>query len=152
MSLTFKVILSADEFTASAELFCADLDLHYFPTPWKKEDWKNLFESDRLLVVAFWGERPIGFCLFELSRADSFGHLLKIIIHPDGRGKGAGLSLLENTLKTLQSQSIKSQFLEVEEHNVRAQAIYERAGFKKIHLRKQFYSNGSNAWIMTRDD
>lgn len=153
MSLTFEIITKANEENSLALLFCQTLDLDYFPNPWSKSDWENLFigTQDRLLVVAFEEGSIIGFSLFDFSRADSFSHLLKILIHPSKRGKGLGDDLLNFSLKTLKAWEIETVFLEVEENNVGAQALYEKCEFKKIHLKKHFYSNGGNAWVMTRE-
>lgn len=153
MSLTFEIITKADEENSSALLFCQTLDLDFFPNPWTTKDWENLFtgSQDRLLIVALEEGNIVGFSLFDFSRADSFSHLLKILIHPLKRGKGFGDDLLKFSLKTLKGWEIETVFLEVEENNVSAQALYEKCEFKKIHLKKHFYSNGENAWVMTRE-
>lgn len=153
MSLNFQIITKADEEYSSALLFCQTLDADFFPNPWTKNDWENLFtgSQDRLLVVAKEDDHIIGFSLFDFSRADSFSHLLKILVHPNKRGKGFGDELLNVSVKTLKSWDIETVFLEVEENNVSAQALYEKCLFKKIHLKKHFYSNGENAWVMTRE-
>jgi len=153
MSLNFQIITKADEEHSSALLFCKDLDLNFFPNPWTSKDWENLFTGpqDRLLIAAFEEGSIVGFSLFDFSRADSFSHLLKILVHPNKRGKGFGDDLINFSLKTLKAWEIETVFLEVEENNVGAQALYEKCGFKKIHLKKHFYSNGGNAWVMTRE-
>jgi ribosomal-protein-alanine N-acetyltransferase len=153
MSLTFQIITTSDEDYSSALLFCQTLDLDFFPNPWTYKDWENLFigPQDRLLIVAKKEELIIGLSLFDFSVADSFSHLLKILIHPSNRGQGFGDDLLNFSLKTLKAWKIETTFLEVEENNQSAIGLYEKYGFKKIHLKKHFYSNGENAWVMTRE-
>ena len=62
-----------------------------------------------------------------------------------------GKKLLNEAVKELTSQGVKSFFLEVEDHNEAAIKLYESQGFKTIHHKKQFYSSGAGALIMTLD-
>ena len=94
---------------------------------------------------------PVGFALFNVANADSFAHLLKIIIDPSKRGHGLGEQLLNESLRLLSYRDIRHFYLEVEEGNFSALRLYEKSGFQKIHLKKNFYSNGSNAIVMLFD-
>lgn len=93
----------------------------------------------------------IGFVLFDLSYADSFAHLLKILVHPEFREKGLARQLLEKSLLGLKNEGLHHFFLEVEEDNHAAQKLYQSCGFKVIHRKKDFYGNGRAALIMTAD-
>ncbi len=148
MNTHFEILTKADESNSSAFSFCRDLDLAFFPQPWTEKDWKELFESEqeRFLLV---GEG--GFVLFNISSADSFAHLLKIIVHPERRGQKLGEKLLQESLRLLSHRDIRHFYLEVEEGNTAAINLYEKCGFQKIHVKKNFYSNGSSAVIMLRD-
>lgn len=136
-----------------AQVFSAvkKLDHEFFPFPWTDSSWNGLFSvADRhLLMLAEISNEIKGFVLFEISSADSFAHLLKIIVDPNERTKGVGGELLGTSLNELNYLGIKNFFLEVEENNHGAIALYKSFGFKVIHQKNDFYSNGENALIMT---
>jgi len=151
MILKFKPIKSADDLSSSALSSLVNLDTDHFPTPWSQESWDKLFYSfnQRFVLLAQNEEQILGFTLFDTSVADSFAHLLKIVVSPNVRGLGIGKKLLSESLDVLNTDGIKSIFLEVEEFNTVAINLYESLGFKIIHHKKQFYSSGANALIMT---
>lgn len=127
------------------------LDQDFFPQPWNNESWDHLFSgpSKRFLLIAKDDEAILGFILFDYVDADSFAHLLKILVSPNQRGQKIGKGLLDKAVGILKGRQIKSFFLEVEEKNIVAIQLYEGLGFKIIHRKKQFYSNGTDAIIMT---
>lgn len=127
-----------------------ELDQKFFPTPWTLESWQRLGDQDRLLVVAMLDQIAVGFCLFDKSSADSFAHLLKILITPEFREKGLSHQLLIDALGQLQAEDFKHYFLEVEENNLAAQKLYLAHGFKVIHRKKDFYGTDRAALIMTK--
>ena len=153
-SLNFEILNKASADNAEALLHLESLDQKFFPQPWDKNSWQTLFNShsERWLLKCVLDSETIGFSLFELSFVDSFAHLLKILINPHKRQKGWGLELLNESLKGLRAQGIKSFFLEVEEGNLSAIKLYQKAGFKIIHKKPQFYNNGATALIMTLED
>lgn len=153
MSIDFEILSKADDFKSSAFSFCRKLDLDFFPQPWTSNDWTTLFTTDqeRFLLVAKDESGPVGFVLFNLASADSFAHLLKIIVDPSKRGHHYGEQLLTECLRLLSHRDIRHFYLEVEEGNLPAIRLYEKSGFQKIHFKKNFYSNGSNALVMLFD-
>ncbi len=148
MNLQFIQIDSASAESAKALLVLAQLDQDFFPQPWDKESWMKLSESKFLLGLHKDGE-VAGFSLFDISFVDSFAHLLKILTVPSLRGLGLGKNLLNESIKQLKDRGIREFFLEVEEGNLAAIHVYEESGFKIIHRKKHFYSNGADALIMT---
>lgn len=152
MSIIFKKIEGHDALNSPMAFALYELDKKFFPTPWSLEAWSQLFQvHDRSLMVALEHHELIGFSLFDLSRADSFAHLLKILVHPEYRGKGLARHLLEHDLLSLKTEGIQHFFLEVEEDNHAAQKLYQNCGFKVIHRKKDFYGYGRGALIMTAD-
>ncbi len=133
-------------------MFLKATDQAYFPTPWTDESWDNLFSEGSERFVLIIGEASfLGFALFDVSDADSFAHLLKISIIPEARGRKMSEILMNKALEQLKRRGIHSYFLEVEEGNIPAIKLYEKMGFKVVHKKKHFYSNGASALIMTLD-
>lgn len=69
-----------------------------------------------------------------------------IAVRPDIRGKGIGSLLLDFVIKNNPDCSF---FLEVMTSNKIAIRLYEKFGFKKIYLRKNYYGN-EDAIVMAR--
>lgn len=146
-------------FTHSSELSPAqlnavfELDQHHFPVPWTNQAWHSFFEShnDYLITAYFEPSSPqiLGFALWQNSLADSFAHLLKIVVSSQSRQMGAGEKIMKASIAALRAKQIKDYFLEVEENNRAAVALYKKMGFKTIHKKEKFYSNGEAALIMT---
>lgn len=128
-----------------------DLDLKHFPTPWDSASWDQVFSegADRFILIDVRDGIIPGFVLFDLNVVDSFAHLLKILVNPDNRGFKIGKNLLNEAIRVLKVRGIRTFFLEVEEENIVARNLYESVGFKVIHKKKHFYSNGGAAFIMT---
>lgn len=125
------------------------LDLRFFPYPWKNNDWQELPKKDRFQVFVLEQSSGImGFTLFELFPLDGRCELLKIIIHPDQRGNGLGSQLLSSSLDQFESERFKSCLLEVSVENTGAIKTYENLGFKILKRNKSFYSDGLDAWTM----
>jgi ribosomal-protein-alanine N-acetyltransferase len=151
MSHKFELIKGQTAFTSDLALALFHLDQNYFPTPWTRDSWLDLFnEHERLLVTLKNAEgQLIGFCLFDLSHADSFAHLLKILIVPEERAKKYSKPLLEKAMSALKAETFSQFFLEVEADNYAAQKLYLSCGMKVIHRKKDFYGQGRDALIMT---
>lgn len=128
-----------------------NLDQKHFPTPWDAASWEKVFEegSERFILIEECDGLIPGFILFELNVVDSFAHLLKILVNPENRGLKIGKNLLNEAIRVLNERGITQFFLEVEEENSVARNLYESVGFKVIHKKKQFYSNGGTAIIMS---
>ncbi|EGK08373.1 ribosomal protein S18-alanine N-acetyltransferase [Kingella kingae] len=66
------------------------------------------------------------------------------------RQQGCASALIEHMLHVAHQQNIARIFLEVRQSNHAAQQLYAKHGFVHIATRKNYYSNGENAWIMER--
>ncbi|MEY5029017.1 MAG: hypothetical protein RLZ63_1332 [Pseudomonadota bacterium] len=66
-------------------------------------------------------------------------HLLNVAVAPDHQGKGLARGLLQHWLDWSRTQGAVQVWLEVRESNVRALQVYERAGFVRVSVRKDYY-------------
>jgi ribosomal protein S18 acetylase RimI-like enzyme len=73
--------------------------------------------------------------------------ILRVGVVTSERNKGKGAELMQELIDNNQG---KRMLLEVAEHNTPAIKLYEKFGFKKIALRKNFYGNGKNACTYER--
>ena len=89
---------------------------------------------------------------FVLSRtAAGEAEILSIAIAPKHRGRGLSRPLLELNLRRLAGLGARTAFLEVDENNAPARALYRRAGFADVGRRKSYYQSGANALVLRRD-
>ena len=74
-------------------------------------------------------------------------HIINMAVHPENRKQGIGKKLIE---AVLDDEDVF--FLEVRASNIAAQKLYEKYGFEKVGVRKNYYEdNGEDAYIMRRE-
>lgn len=93
--------------------------------------------------------RVVGFAGMMIIAEDA--ELLYIAVDNIYRKQGIGQYLLETVMQTARENQAYRILLEVRESNVSAVNIYDKNGFHKISLRKNYYSNPvENALIMEK--
>lgn len=121
---------------------------------WTEPQYRDLFAdaeraSQRLVIVA---ERAAdsgsesvktptltGFLVAQHIAPD--WELENIVVAPEARKAGIGLSLLEVLLAAARETHSHSVFLEVRESNAAARALYEKLGFREAGRRKSYYTS-----------
>ncbi len=69
------------------------------------------------------------------------GQITNIATHRDHRRKGLGESIVKALIEYGEQNGINIISLEVRESNFGAIALYEKLGFEKVGIRKNFYSS-----------
>ena len=69
------------------------------------------------------------------------GELLKIAVGREYRRQGIAAQLVAHTLGYLAQQGVERCFLELRAANLPALALYERFGFRRVGLRKNYYTS-----------
>ena len=122
-----------------SELFTVD--------PWSIEQfWSELAQQSRAYAVAVDGERIIGYAGAFLLAPDS--DVQTIAVSPRDQGRGVGAILLTWLIEQAVAQGCRQMLLEVRSDNVPAIAMYERFGFERISVRRDYYERGVDAVIM----
>lgn len=83
---------------------------------------------------------------------DSEGHITNLAVDPPHRRWKIGTLLTLRLIEIAMLKGLHWLTLEVRESNEKAQKLYERFGFRKVGMRKNYYSDGENAVIMWTDD
>lgn len=107
-----------------------------------------LNNKNALIFAAVCDGEVIGFLngSFVLDEAE----LLNIAVTAKSRRMGAAGALVESFFAELEVLSVKTVFLEVRESNSGAISLYEKYGFEKSGMRKNYYHNPTeNAVLMT---
>ena len=124
------------------------LEQEQFPTPWSWQAWQGLTQEQSYFVAMVRDEQDnlIAFALFQ--RLFEQAHLLKILVDDPYREHGLGRELLQRCFQKLKHDAVTSVYLEVEQQNLAARALYQGLGSVHLHQRKAYYSNGSQALKM----
>lgn len=91
---------------------------------------------------------PAGFVLWRTAAGEA--EILTIAVLPPWRCHGLGRRLLEAAVADAGRQGAQTMFLEVADGNDAALALYRRAGFTQVGLRRGYYS-GVDALTMRLD-
>ncbi len=98
----------------------------------------GIFKDDELIA---WG----GISLFMDS------DLMTIAVKNNYRKMGYCSKILDNIIGKAMEKKLRNIFLEVRENNINAIRLYEKHGFHKISIRKNYYKNPlENAIIMKK--
>lgn len=127
-----------------------ELEGELFPTdPWTVEMFVAELAADgRSLQVALDDRgRVRGYVDVAVSGRDA--ELMTIAVAAAKAGRGWGGTLLEWAVRHAEAAGADRMFLEVRSGN-RAEALYRRAGFEPIDLRRGYYADGGDAVVMVK--
>ena len=121
-----------------------------FQRGWGEEEvYSLLIDKNVIAHRAVTGRVMAGFILSRLAAGEA--EILSIAIAPKQRGRGLSRPLLDLNLRRLAGLGARTVFLEVDENNAPARALYRRAGFADVGRRKSYYQSGANALVIRRD-
>ena len=111
---------------------------------------QELVNQNTTYIIAKENSEVVGFagisvCLDEAT-------LNNIVVKKSYRGKGIGGELLESLIELCSDMNMKLLTLEVNTQNTPAIKLYEKFGFKNQGIRKKYYNNAQDAFIMTKFD
>ena len=101
-----------------------------------------IIAKEKNQVVGFAG---ISICIDEAT-------LNNIVVKKGYRGRGLGGELLESLIDICSDLNLKTLTLEVNTSNEPAIRLYKKFGFKNLGIRKKYYNNSQDAYIMTKYD
>lgn len=134
-----------------------EIERHSFTQPWPRGAFEvELTRELARLDVARPPDRPhaiAGFCNYWIvadpEAQSGEVHILAIATHPDHRRAGVGSALLAHALERGRAARCSVATLEVRRGNAPAIRLYERAGFRTVHVRSQYYQdNAEDALVM----
>lgn len=125
-----------------------------FHRGWGTDEFEQiLIERNALAHRLRLGGSTIGFIVSRTAADEA--EILSVAVAQKHRGRGFSRDLLRTHLGHLAGHGLKTVFLEVEENNRPARALYERAGFRVVGRRERYYKDASgeqlNAVVMQRD-
>lgn len=108
----------------------------------------HLFENQGgSFFVAETGTEVLGFALAVPLTQRSM-RILMLAVRPDRQRSGLGAALLDLCKDYARTRMMTEMVLEVSVENERAIEFYRRGGFSVISLIKEYYNDGSDAFVM----
>ena len=101
--------------------------------------------KNNLLFLSLDGEKIVGYILW-LKRKNYY-RLYSLCVDTESQGMGIAQKLLEYSFENL---SLQNYSLEVKITNEKAIKLYEKNGFKKVKILKNYYPNGIDGYLMRR--
>ncbi len=125
----------------------AQMEEKYIECPWNENTLLESFGQDSYVFIkAEDNGNLIGYGSVQIVLDE--GNVNNIAVDENFRHKGVASGILNNIIARCKDKNVSVMFLEVNEHNVGAIALYTKFGFEKIGERKNYYKSG-NAIIMS---
>lgn len=146
--MTMLCSLEPEDATLASRLHSAAMS-----APWSEQSFRELMKNPMLLAygVRNGGGELDGILLIRALPGEA--EIYTIAVAPERRREGLGRALLAHGLAEATSRGAEAVFLEVEEGNQGALALYVGLGFRTIGRRKGYYrsSSGADAILMRLD-
>ncbi len=129
-----------------------------FARPWTDGEFGDLIAQDNAFGFAALeppgrGGAMAGFVLARHAAGEA--EVLTIAVRPDWQRYGVGRRLMDHLLGAAHRERIDAMFLEVDEANAAARALYAKRGFRIVAERPDYYRGNdtgrSRALVMRRD-
>lgn len=109
-----------------------------FPSPWTVEMLEEDISSPlSVFVCSEDNGRTVSFALGRVA-ADE-GEVFRIATLPEYQRRGLGAGMLSELLGKMREKGAAVCFLEVRSRNTPAIALYRKAGFESVYVRKNYY-------------
>lgn len=136
----------------------SDIDQVYFIEnqsffdSWSKETFLKELSLNRFLEAYVYEKdgEILGFyiCKYILDEAEIY----TIAVRKDARGKNIASKMMDHLIKRSKDKKMGKIFLEVSTKNEPAIELYKKFSFKKVGLRKNYYSKtNEDAYVMRKD-
>ena len=130
---------------------CLELDQKALKGLWNKSQWeRELTDSKRVCigVIDIETKKLLGLCSSWLILDEL--HITSIAVDPIHQRKGLGKFLLSDLIKRSSLLQTNRIYLEVKDTNEPAKAFYKSMGFKIQGNRPNFYKDGSDAILFSK--
>ena len=106
-------------------------------------------------LLALLGKKPVGFAMFT-HPVKTWGfpwacELLAIAVEPERQGHGKGDLLLSEIERMAKDLGIKKMVLHTGVENMPAQKLFRKHGFVPAQIKMDFYPEGQDALMMSKD-
>lgn len=126
-----------------------DILIDEFDEFWKPSILESELKSENSkYIVAKENGVIVGFAGLWFSPIDA--EITNIVTKKSERKRGIASLLLDRLIEMAKEEKRDNISLEVNENNIPAGLLYEKAGFEVVGIRKKYYNGKDNAIIMTK--
>lgn len=108
-----------------------------YPFPWSDGIFRDCIKAGYRCERVLLADELIGYGVLQIGPDEA--HVLNLCIDASWQRRGHARALLEHLTQLSIEAGAHTLFLEVRPSNPRAQALYERAGFNEVGLRRNYY-------------
>ncbi|MBF0567174.1 MAG: ribosomal protein S18-alanine N-acetyltransferase [Nitrospirae bacterium] len=118
----------------------ASIEQGTFSSPWPLIAYENeIKKPTSICKVAALGDYIIGYIC--VSTVLDEAHLMKLAVLEKFRRKGVAKALVAHVISQLNDKFSGMLLLEVRPSNFAAMRLYDKFGFRKLHVRKRYYAD-----------
>ena len=127
-----------------------EIEKENFSVPWTENGFFTfLIRQDTLFLAAEDEEGIAGYC--GIVMVPDEGDITNVSVAKGRRRQGIGTLLVEELLRRAGEAGVRKFYLEVRESNQAALALYEKLGFQREGIRRDYYEEPKeNAVLMSR--
>lgn len=123
------------------------IETENFSVPWTKTGFFTfLIREDAIFLVAEDDQEILGYCGV-LTVLDE-GDITNVAVRKDRQGEGIGKLLVQELIKKSSDAGVTTIHLEVRESNTPAIRLYEKLGFERLGVRRNYYEAPAEDGIM----
>ena len=109
-----------------------------FRRGWSEQEVEGMLLDRNVIAQRALSGRGLAGFIMSRQAADE-AEILSIAVARAGQGRGLARRLLDLHLRRLAGLGTRAVFLEVEQNNIPAIKLYERAGFREVSRRPNYY-------------
>lgn len=142
-----KLLLLNEEYVDSL----VKLEAECFTNPWSTNMFLGDLKSGHTCYIGAFNENDELIGYIGMWKTGGVGEITNVAVHPNHRRRGIASSLIVKLCDFCTERDLLHINLEVRESNDNAILLYEKYGFEKVGLRKNYYKNPTeNAILMTK--
>lgn len=127
----------------------AALQRENFAHPWSEQDYtEHLQDEDKIYLTALQDDAVVGSCVLWCSFETA--DLCNIVVDPAHRREGIAGALLYQAFRECVGKGAEQILLEVRESNEAAIGLYDKLGFRRISIRKNYYRDPQEHAVIMR--
>ena len=135
---------------------CAAIHAAAFAHSWSAAEFETLLSSKTTIggaAIDAASDALRGFAIARLAADEA--EILTIAVDSAVRNRGVGRALMNDAISRLRQAQARSLFLEVEQTNLTAIALYARLGFREVGQRQGYYrkqdGSAATALVLRKD-
>ena len=117
------------------------LELDSYALPWTKGILRDCLNNHYDFIIAKYNNVIIGYIIAKISSHET--HILNLTVSKDYRKNGIATELLEMVIAKCFILNSLDIYLETRVDNIAAINLYEKHGFRRISIRKNYYKTST---------